>query len=278
MLLSMFVTTLEAFRRDRYAAPLASRSVVFWYARANLRIISAWGVVGADDMRLVTAAMSDELAPGFTPFSSLVDMTEIESLDSDSFGDFVAFMREHVDAFARVNLQSAYIHGGDLFASSAVSGYTQVIGNPFPTSNFADVTAGLRGLGFGGEADEIVLALGDRKRLIRDTFRVLGPLREAILKHIASPTSAAIAAELKVSTRTLQRELAAVETDLTREVRRIRIAAAKELLATTELTIVEVTARLGFGATKTFRSAFRREVGELPAAWRSRRRHDDPSD
>jgi AraC family transcriptional activator FtrA len=49
-----------------------------------------------------------------------------------------------------------------------------------------------------------------------------------------------------------------------------RIAAAKELLEATDLTVDRISFEVGFGSTVTFRTAFTHEVGISPGRYRSR--------
>ena len=269
----MFVQTLEEFRHDRYGPPLASANVLFWYPSRELRIISAWGAVTAADLALVTEAIRDEVHPDFHPFRSLVDMVALERLDPPAFDKFVAFMKDNASTFAKNNIASAYVHAETHgAASAAVSGYTRIIGVSIPTQNYGTVVEGLAGLGFADRADELSDELERMKQAIRAHFMILGPLRRAIDKHRRRPAAAVIARDLKRSTRTLQRDLAGVGTTLTDEVRRVRVELARRLLSTTSMSIAAVAREAGFGATKTFRSAFIKETGMPPASWRSERR------
>lgn len=266
----MFVTTIEAFREDRYAAPVATRNILCWYARRDLRIVSAWGVVGPREVALVTSALSDELQEGFEPLNSLVDLTEISRLDPQSFASFFALMRDNAEAFARVILRSTYIHGGgNQLATSAVSGYTELIGKPFPTRTFGALADGFEWLGFADSAAAIIAELGELKSAVRVRFEILEPLRKAIIENLDAARAAEIAKTLGLSTRTLQRELEAIGTTLTAEVRRVRIELAQELLIETSHSIGEIASKSGFQTTRAFREAFRREIGQPPGVWRT---------
>ncbi len=221
-------------------------------------------------MSLVTAAIADELKPGFRPFRSLVDMLALDRINPESFDAFVAYMKANATAFSRINTQSAYVQGdASRFAVAAVSGYTRVIGARIPTHNYTSVEEGLVGLGLREGVDDLSTKLEQHKQRVRGHFLIVGPLRRAIRKNCQNPTAAIIARDLNRSTRTLQRNLAKVHTTLTEEVRRVRIEIALELMATSSLTLAQIAREVGFGASKTFRAAFSREVGMLPAAWRA---------
>lgn len=102
--------------------------------------------------------------------------------------------------------------------------------------------------------DEIVDAV---QRLIRDRL------------CDGEPTLAAIAGQIHVSARTLNRRLADEGTtfrDLLTEVRR---SLAQAHLAAGRLAIAEIAFLLGFSEASAFHRAFRRWTGVTPAAWRS---------
>ncbi|MEM9068378.1 MAG: helix-turn-helix transcriptional regulator [Myxococcota bacterium] len=262
-----FVRSLDALRRDRYALPLAARSVLIWHPSRDLRIVAGFGAVTSQDMALIVAAMGDEVQPGFPPFSSLVDLTTVTAVDPDGFNRLIEFMRTNKDAYARVNLRSAYVYGtGSPFVASAVAGYAKVVGATFPTTNHATVEDGLRALGV--HDTTIAARLAELKTRAAKTFAILVPLESAIRDRLEHPSAENIADALQTSTRTLQRELASLSTTLTQEVRRVRVAEARQLLAQTDLSLQGIAARLGFASTKALREAFKRELGVSPAEWR----------
>lgn len=82
------------------------------------------------------------------------------------------------------------------------------------------------------------------------------------------PTMDVLAAELGVSPRTLRRRLANEGTDYETVADELRQALAEALLATTTLTLAEVSERLGYSEPSTFARAFRRWKGMSPSEYR----------
>jgi AraC-like DNA-binding protein len=78
-----------------------------------------------------------------------------------------------------------------------------------------------------------------------------------------SPTAARVAAELAMSSRTLQRRLQDEGTTFRALVDEVRMARARELLAD-GTTAAAVATRLGFSDPTAFRRAFKRTTGETP--------------
>lgn len=94
-----------------------------------------------------------------------------------------------------------------------------------------------------------------------------------VRRHLAGdpargPTMDVLAAELGVSVRTLRRRLADEGTDYETVVDEIREALAEALLATTTLTVAEVSERLGYSEPSAFARAFRRWKAMSPNEYR----------
>lgn len=81
-----------------------------------------------------------------------------------------------------------------------------------------------------------------------------------------------VARTLGLSTRTLQRELAARGLNYRRLVDEARFAIAGPLVTTTDLPLEQVAERLGYADAKAFRRAFRRWCGQTPVELRRQKR------
>ena len=78
-----------------------------------------------------------------------------------------------------------------------------------------------------------------------------------------------LAAAMALSPRTFARRVvAACGVSPSRFVQRVRVEAAMELLATTKLSVEEISARVGYADASTLRRILRRETGRAPSAWR----------
>lgn len=95
---------------------------------------------------------------------------------------------------------------------------------------------------------------------------------EAVLRRApddTSPTAAQVAAELAMSSRTLQRRLQDEGTSFRALADDLRTQRARELLAG-GANAAEVAARLGFSDPTAFRRAFKRSTGETPRTFTQR--------
>ncbi|MFC9892590.1 AraC family transcriptional regulator [Nocardia sp. NPDC127579] len=87
----------------------------------------------------------------------------------------------------------------------------------------------------------------------------------------APPGIDAVAADLRMSTRTLRRHLDAAGTSYRALLDEVRRALAEEMLTATPLSVSDVAIRLGYAESSTFIYAFKRWTGNTPAAYRRER-------
>lgn len=81
----------------------------------------------------------------------------------------------------------------------------------------------------------------------------------------------AVASALAVHPRHLERSLKMEGTTFRSLLKQTQIDVAQRLLASTDLSVTEIGAALGYGDTSAFSNAFRRETGAAPTAWRAGR-------
>ncbi|HEY0233308.1 MAG TPA: AraC family transcriptional regulator [Dokdonella sp.] len=87
------------------------------------------------------------------------------------------------------------------------------------------------------------------------------------------PSIEAVAGELHISARTLQRRLAEAGTSYQQQLDRVRRQAARQLLTTTHLETGEIAFFLGFEELNSFTRAFHQWEGTTPNRWRESARH-----
>ncbi len=100
----------------------------------------------------------------------------------------------------------------------------------------------------------------------------LDQLHSWIAGHLAEDLSVpSLAARARMSERTfLRRYSAAMGQTPARAVERMRVEAARQLLATTRLPIKQIAAKCGFGSEETMRRSVLHKVGVTPSEYRSR--------
>jgi AraC-like DNA-binding protein len=129
------------------------------------------------------------------------------------------------------------------------------------------------------ELEAAALDLGILDAYARDVIAKLpadDDLVSSVERAVASamsrgvPDIDAIATQLGVGSRTLQRRLAEAETGFQELVDTVRRSYAERYLADNRLAITEVAFLVGFSEPSNFHRAFRRWTGTTPAAYRAR--------
>lgn len=101
----------------------------------------------------------------------------------------------------------------------------------------------------------------------------LDEVRQRLCARLGGDTSLVrIARDLRVSARTLQRQLAAVGVSFQELLEGMRHQRAIALLVESDASVEHIALRLGYGDPSNFRRAFRRWTGTAPAAYRADRR------
>lgn len=99
-----------------------------------------------------------------------------------------------------------------------------------------------------------------------------GGIVERVRSLIATPQGMLsleeVAARLRMSARTLKRRLAAQGSSYSELLEQERSQRARLLLSSSQLSLLEITERLGYSTLPNFARAFRRWTGETPAAYR----------
>ncbi|MEY8828310.1 AraC family transcriptional regulator [Sedimentitalea sp. XS_ASV28] len=110
------------------------------------------------------------------------------------------------------------------------------------------------------------------RSILRDAPDLLTRTRQAV-RHVLytnTPSLSAVAAEMSLHPRTLERRLAQ-EGETFRSLRDdVRFSVARELLDLTEIPIGEIAAMLAFASPGVFSDAFRRRSGTSPSLWRAK--------
>jgi len=101
---------------------------------------------------------------------------------------------------------------------------------------------------------------------------VLRAFREALLRDVRAATLARAAASVSISSRSLQRLLAANGTTFRRELARARIRIAEGILLDRADKLEAVARELGFSSASNFSTMFARATGEPPSVYRERLR------
>ena len=116
-----------------------------------------------------------------------------------------------------------------------------------------------------------VVARGSTRQLIPDD-PVLAKVMAAIHESVGTPLSVGdLLRQVPISRNSLERRFRRfLDRTPAQEIRRVRIAQARQLLMATDLPLKAVAERCGFAAASRLIEAFRRETGSTPSAYRAR--------
>lgn len=116
----------------------------------------------------------------------------------------------------------------------------------------------------------------------QETSALIARVRQAIARNLADNAARldAVAAELGMTARTLQRRLEAASTNYRDELDATRALMAERFLRDSTLPLTEIALRLGFSEQSAFTHAFRKWTGQSPLAYRQSQRapREDGSD
>ena len=253
------------------------------------RRVSMYGFLGFAAMSAATLGEVLELAVRFSPTVS----TAIK-LSLHNEGELTALRVEEccdpgecrdVAVFALIIGMSQM---GRALTGRDVAGEAHLaIPRPDYADRFRDILVRMRfdqpvtQLVFDSKALELPLIAPDRaglrlareqcERALRD-LGLDGGIIERVRSLMATPQGMLsleeVAARLRMSARTLKRRLAAQGSSFSELLEEERSQRARLLLGSSQLTLLEITERLGYSTLPNFARAFRRWTGETPAAYR----------
>lgn len=113
-----------------------------------------------------------------------------------------------------------------------------------------------------------------RELRAQDDLGVVGKLRAVLRVRLTDRqyATSAVASQFGIHERTLNRRLQAEGTTYRRVLEEVRYATARQLLATTTMTLSEIAGALDYADASAFTRAFKRWSGDAPARWRARSR------
>lgn len=247
----------------RFAHRVGSRSFAFAVTADGLVATIAWGSFDEAQARALSAAWLASLAG--PPRETLIDITHLVMSDDAAFTVFRAALEAHREERARaVRRQALVMRGG--YAASFVCGYLAQFPPPYEVRHFAERDDALAWLGHADCRD----ALAELEVARHDLLARLRAWLERT--NLGTVTIEAAAAELGVTSRTLQRRLAELESRFATEVARVQVARAQQLMQTSDRKLSDVALEVGCATPSGFSDLFRRITGETPSQWRRARK------
>jgi AraC-like DNA-binding protein len=254
----MRIVDMSAFERNPIGAMVLGRQWVYGTFDERLYCSIVFGAV--DELILEPLMRLWRVELNTTGHLSLCDCSLVTSVTPQAFAALTQFLGENNVSFARTVERQALVRPAGL-TGAVIAGYYRVFPPPYANEIFDQRADALRWLGLPVDA----VAPADAYATIDP---LLGQLRSHLGAHPGERSLERVARALALSSRSLQRRLAMLDTSFGKEVNKARIEQAMRLLTTSEKKLSDIARVVGCASPQTFNRLFRREVGVTPAMWR----------
>ncbi len=242
------------------------------YTFYNLGRVCGWRVWGRpsiDDAQRVAGCIATAYAPGAPRYVSLVDLRDIERIDSESFEVFLAFTQSIRERMATQLKQQAVVRPSGLMGA-LVTGFYALLQPRHQIRVFDSMPAALAWM---QPVDPSALGVIARAFDASESQGLAAGVRLWLKGHLNNPEPAAAARSLGVSKRTLQRKLGVEATSFGALVKSARVEAAQQLLMTSHLKVSAVAHEVGFSSSQQMATCFKDVTGMSPSDYQARFRN-----
>lgn len=257
---------IDEFLSNPIGRYFEASNFIYWYPTREMNGVILRGRPDSSDIQQLTQLMDAVLSPQGGPHVSLVDARKLAYVDSAAFIALVRYLETRWDAFGRLILRQALLRPVGL-AGTVVAGFYQVMRPPYLARVFETLEDALGWLG-PEAAVQAQNALAELEKSPLDPM--LAQLRHLLESAPGKVAVAALARELGVSERTLQRRLRASGTTFQDEVRRARVRASQTLMLAGETKLTAIALEVGCASLQHYSALFRRVTGISPSLWRKR--------
>jgi AraC-like DNA-binding protein len=254
--------TLGEFLTDPIGSCVAGRCWLYFYPDAGLTGFLLWGEPAVEDIERLGEAIDAEIdAPAHV---SLIDVSAVTGGDPVAFGKLQSYAASRRARLARSVERAAIVRGSGVLGALA-SGFYALEPAPYPVELFDSRQRALAWLGASRHFD----ALAEQEAAVSGPT-LLRDLRLHLADELKRATLDSAARVLGRSSRSLQRELSSHGTSFKRELGRVRVHRAQQLLQMTDDKVAHIAREVGCASLPSFIALFRRATGLAPGAWRER--------
>lgn len=217
-----------------------------------------WGALNDRDVRELVALFNCVRHPAMAATVCVLwDCRDVERVDSEVLLELVRLLRIQLPSLSpRIHRQAVVVPDG--LPGVLLAGALPSLAPRHPVRPFRELEAGYAFIGHPGAAaaHEAAAAMAIQGR---GSSVLVARVRAHLASDLDGATVATSAAALGLSTRTLQRELSRCETSFSDELRRMRVAAAEELLKLSDMKIEAIASRVGYGTASRLTATLLRE-------------------
>jgi AraC-like DNA-binding protein len=259
---------LREWLNDPVDACILGPTWAVWCHSVSLCGSLHWGRPTHSELVPLVSALDFICQPRFSSgVDVLMDNRALDHLDVEALMAFGLLVAERLPEWGR-RIRSHAVILPEGLTGLLVAGLLPSLGPPYPFRFVRDPVAACEFL----QRREAVQVLSEVEQLsiaARGASIVIDRLRARLAESLGDPSLETIAGTLGLSGRSLQRQLQGLGTSFSDEVRRARVAAAGQLLLTTDAKIEAIAMRVGFSSASRMSAAFRVELQMTPSQVRA---------
>lgn len=261
----------ESFRAAPIGRYIVGSSYLVWCWDETLCGSMVWGRPDEAETRQLVRFYEIDLTAELAPtFDVVTDASRIESVSASAFGVLVPFLARRLAALtARMRRNAIVVPPG--IPGAIIAGIYPLLGATTTWKPFHEAAPAFAWLDR-PQASAAAAALTTLMHEIDRSPPIVRALRRHLAQHLRAPALDEVARALRLSPRSLQRQLARASTSLRVELDRVRIEEATRRLLDDELKLEVIALELGFASPSHFTARFRQLTGETPSEFRARRR------
>ncbi len=261
--------TIEDFVSAPLGRCVLGPTYLVWCAAPDLHGAIIWGTLDEPVLRELVAVGRFESHPALAARRRvLVDCHAVAHVDADAMIQFASLARDRVAPWAATIERQAVIVPAGL-PGILIGGALPSVGASHPMRFTHDTESALAYVDHSAAraAHQAATRISDARR---GHALLISRLHAHLGRDPSGSTLESAAAALGMSERTLQRELARLDTSFSEELRRVRISAAESLLIHSDLKIDAIALKVGFGSASRMSATLRRELNVTASALRAR--------
>ncbi|MFO0549738.1 MAG: helix-turn-helix transcriptional regulator [Polyangiaceae bacterium] len=256
---------------------LRSRGLAFWCERPALWGVTAWGALTLEHAEQLSRWIDEEYAHPHPPYVTLLDFRRVSNIEDTAFTAWTAFFeRTRTRRNTRVQ-RAALVRPSAGMLASTLAGFPRISGVDVPWLVTDELDGALEWLAVPGLTGmELPRVLAALEQMATEAMEnpsnqrsTLDALRDRLDRDVRASIED-VADDLRLSVRTLQRQLKTAQTSFEAELLEARVRRAQRLLRDTPDKLATIALEAGFASQAHFSVVFRRITGENPSAYRKR--------
>jgi AraC-like DNA-binding protein len=256
---------IEDFWRDPIGSYFVERAFLQFCAAFDLWGYMIWGDIGESDLQALARTVGHKGWDDVAPHRSFIDFRRVTSIDASGYAILREAQAAHHDKLARRITQMVIVRPDGIVGAIA-EGIQHLVAFPHPVEVVATAEDALLRLGV--DDARVLPVLEAARASLASSARVVADLHAVLDTHLTELALPAVAKQLGLSPRSLQRKLRELGTSFQTERNLAQVRIAQRLMAQTDATLSQIALDVGCRSLQHFSTLFRRIAGETPSQWR----------